>query len=78
MLEVGDLIDKWVEEIEAGIELEENEEWEAWDDVKGVALPLEKVNAAMGRSADSGTLHPQVSTQPQRPKPQVTKSQRTR
>ena len=46
LVEMGNLMDKWVEEIESGIELEGDEEWEAWDDVKGKALPLAKVKAA--------------------------------
>ena len=47
LVEVIELIDKWVQEIQD--EMINEDEWEAWDDVNGGGLPVQEVGIAKKR-----------------------------
>ena len=45
IVEVENIIEKWVAEVETEM-FDEDEDWGAWDDVNGEELPVEGVKAA--------------------------------
>ena len=49
IVEVESLIDEWVHEVQSLMNTGEDQ-WEAWDDVKGGDLPIEKVREFQQKS----------------------------